>query len=200
MGNKEGKLIRFIKNKGGLATYAEIVKAGFNKTLLKLCLDSKRIQRLDRGLYSFPEGSSLPHPDLAAVSIKVPRGVICLLSALSFHEATTEIPRYVDVAIPRGAHANRIKYPPVRFYRFTRKAWESGIEEKDIEGYRIRVYNLAKTVADCFKFRNQIGMDVARAALKAAVREKKANPNDIMRYAKVCRVHNIIKPILEAVL
>lgn len=200
MGIKATGLINFIKKKGGLAGYAEIIEAGFGKALLKAVLDSGRIQKVDRGLYRISEGSTLPIPDLVAISIKIPKGVVCLFSALAFHEATSEIPHYVDVAIPRGAHANRIKYPPVRFYRFAPGAWKAGIEEHEVEGHKIRVYSLAKTIADCFKFRNKIGMDAARDALKISITEKGIMPKEVMRYAKICRVDNIIKPILEAIL
>jgi predicted transcriptional regulator of viral defense system len=106
----------------------------------------------------------------------------------------------VDIAIPRNTHANRIKYPPVRFYRFAPQVWEAGIGEHKIDGHIIRVYSLAKTIADCFKFRNKIGTNVARDALKAAITEKNIKPKEIMRYAKICRVDSIIKPILEAII
>ena len=126
--------------------------------------------------------------------------MVCLLSALAFHEATSEIPRYINIAIPRGAHANKINYPPVKFYHFASKAWETGIEKHEIEGYQIKVYGLAKTITDCFKFRNKIGMDVAREALKIAITEKGVQSKEIMQYAEVCRVNNIVKPVLEAML
>ncbi len=200
MGSREAELIIFLKKRGGLASYAEIVEAGFNKTLLKAGLNSKRIHKIDRGLYRLSEGDSLSHPDLVAVSIRIPRGVVCLVSALSFHGATKEIPRHVDIAITRGSHANKIQYPPVKYYRFNSKIWETGIEEHRIEGHRIRVYSLARTVADCFKFRNKVGVDVAREALKIAVSEKKIKPTEIMQYAKICRVDRIIKPVVEAML
>ncbi len=200
MGAREVELISFFKKEGGLVSYAEIIKAGFNKALLKISLDSGRINKIDRGLYRLPEGASFSNPDLAAISIKVPKGVICLLSALAFHEVTTEIPRFVGIAIPRGAHANKIKYPPVRFYRFAPQAWETGIEEHKVKGHKIKVYSLAKTIADCFKFRNKIGMDVARDALKTAVTEKGVKPKEVMQYAKICRIDKILKPILEAML
>jgi len=197
---KEKVLINFLKKRGGLAGYNEVLKAGFNKAHLKKCLDSGEIQKVDKGLYRLSAGSSLSNPDLVAVSIKVSKGVVCLLSALAFHEATNEIPKCVDVAIVRGKHANKIKYPPVRYYRFSPKSWGAGVENDEIEGHQLKVYNLAKTIADCFKFRNKIGMDVARDALKIAITEKGIKPKEIMRYAKICRVHSIIKPILEAML
>lgn len=200
MGKKEAELLDFLVKKGGLASYAEISKAGFSKAILKTSLKIKLVSRIDRGLYRLSEGMSISQPDLVAISIKIPRGVICLLSALAFHEATNEIPKYIDVAIPRGTHANRISYPPVKFYRLASKAWEVGIENRDIDGYKIKIYNLAKTVADCFKFRNKIGADVAREALKIAVTEKHIKPKEIMRYAKICRVDSVIKPMLETMI
>ena len=200
MTTKEKKFIEFLKKSGGMVSYKEIVKAGFNKAFLKNNLDSGRIQKVDRALYRLSDGFTLSNPDLVAVSIKVSKGVVCLLSALAFHEATSEIPHYVNIAIPRGAYANKISYPPVKFYRFTFKAWEAGIEKFEIEGYQIKVYSLAKTIADCFKFRNKIGMDVVREALKIAITEKGVQPKEIMQYAEICRVDNIIKPVLEAML
>ena len=133
-------------------------------------------------------------------SFQAPKGIVCLVSALAFHEVTNEIPRFVDIAVRTGAHTNRIKYPPVKFYRFAPKAWAAGVEKHEIEGHAIKVYGLAKTVADCFKFRNKIGIDVARNALKVAVTEKNVKPKEIMQFAKLCRVDKVIQPILEAML
>jgi predicted transcriptional regulator of viral defense system len=200
MGSKEAKLIQFLREKGGMAGYSELKKVGFNKAILKISLKNKNIKRIDRGLYCLSEGMSFSNPDLVAISIKIPKGIVCLLSALAFHEATNEILKYVDVAIPRGTHETRVTYPPIRFYRFAPEAWEAGVEKHEIEGYRIKIYSLAKTVADCFKFRNRIGINVAREALKIAVAEKHVKPKDIMEYAKICRVDKIIKPILETML
>ena len=200
MSTKEKKFIEFLKKKGGMVSYKEIIKAGFNKAFLKDNLNSGRIQKVDRALYRLSDDFTLLNPDLVAVSIKVKKGVVCLISALAFHEATTEIPHRINIAIPRGAWANKINYPPVKFYHFASKAWEAGVEKHEIEEYQIKVYSLAKTVADCFKFRNKIGIDVAREALKTAITEKGVQPKEIMKYAEICRVDNIIKPILEAML
>ena len=136
MGSKEAELIQFLREKGGMAGYSELKEAGFNKALLKTSLKNKNIKRMDRGLYYLSEGMSFSNPDLVAISIKIPKGVVCLLSALSFHEATNEIPKYVDVAIPRGTHESRVKYPPIRIYRFAPDAWKTGIEKHEIEGHK----------------------------------------------------------------
>ena len=194
------ELMSFFQSHGGVARFSAILKAGFHPDSLSTLEKEGRVEKIARGLYRLTNYIPGSHPDLVIASLQAPRGVICLLSALSFYEATNEIPRYVDLAIPRGAHANRIKYPPVRFYRFAPKTWKAGIEKHEIEGHRIKVYSLAKTIADCFKFRNKIGIDPARDALKVAVTEKGIKPKDIIQYAKICRVDSIVKPILEAMI
>ena len=197
---KHDKLIEFIKKRRGFACYADLVKSGFYKALINDAIDSGQIERLSRGVYSLAENTDLSHPDLVAVSVIVPKGVICLISALSFHEVTDEIPHYIDVAIPARSRVRRIKNIPIRYYRFSQKTWEAGIEEHDIDGHKIKVFSLAKTIADCFRFRNQVGMDVARSALKSAFEERKVSHRDIMKYASICRVTKIVKPILETLL
>lgn len=200
MGPKAEKLIAFLRKRGGVATYSDIIQARFHKETLLALLNKGEIEKAGRGLYRLREAPALSNPDLVTAALKVPKGVVCLLSALAFHEATDEVPRYVDLAIPRGTHANKLDYPPIRFYRFDQRAWKAGIEQHKIDGYSVRVYGLAKTVADCFKFRNKIGLDVARNALKQAVTEKRVRPREIMQYAKICRMGKIIKPLLETLL
>jgi Predicted transcriptional regulator len=200
MHTKTQNLIKYFQNNGGVARFSGILKAGFHPDSLAVLEKNGKIEKISRGLYRFTDYVPGSHPDLVTASLQAPRGVICLLSALAFHEVTNEIPKYVDIAIPCQTHANRIKYPPVRFYRFAPQAWEAGIGEHKIDGHIIRVYSLAKTIADCFKFRNKIGINVARDALKAAITEKNISPKEIMRYAKICRVNSIIKPILETMI
>jgi predicted transcriptional regulator of viral defense system len=200
MQKRSEELVNFFKSNSGIVRFSAILKAGFHPDLLKSLEKEKRVEKIARGLYRLANYDFGGHPDLVIASFQAPRGVICLISALSFHEATVEIPKYVDIAIPRATHTYRIKYPPVRFYHFDPKAWKVGVEEHKIGGYKIKVYNLAKTIADCFKFRNKIGMNVTRESLKVAITEKNIRPNEIMQYAKICRVDGIIKPILEAML
>ena len=200
MHTKTQNLIKYFQNNGGIARFSGILKAGFHSDSLAVLEQNGKVEKISRGLYRLTDYIPGSHPDLVSASLQAPRGVICLLSALAFHEVTNEIPKYVDIAIPRNTHANKIKYPPVRFYRFASQAWEAGIGEHKIDGHIIRVYSLAKTIVDCFKFRNKIGVNVARDALKVAISEKNISPKEIMRYAKICRVDNIIKPILEAMI
>ena len=200
MQKRTQKIINYFQNHGGVARFSSILKAGFHPDVLTAFEREGKVEKIARGLYRLTDYTLGSHPDLVTASLQAPRGVICLLSALAFHEATNEIPRSVDIAIPAGTRANKIKYPPVRFYRFSPKAWETGIENREIEGHKVKVYNLAKTIADCFKFRNKIGLGVTREALKIAVTEKNIKPKEIMQYAKICRVDRVIKPILEAML
>lgn len=200
MQTRTQELINFFQRHGGVVRFSAILKAGFHPDLLTALEKEKKVEKIARGLYRVTNYIHGSHPDLVIASLQASRGVICLLSALSFYEITSEVPKYVDLAIPQGTHANRIKYPAVRFYRFAPQAWKAGIEEPEIEGYKIKIYSPAKTLADCFKFRNKIGMDIARDALKVAIAEKGVKPKEIMHYAKICRVGSIIKPILEAML
>ncbi len=200
MQTKTQNLLDYFKSNKGIARFSAILRAGFHSDSLTLLVREGKVDKINRGLYMLRDSINSSHSDLVMASLQAPRGVICLLSALAFHEATNEIPQHVHIAIPMKTRANRIQYPPVKFYRFDDKAWEAGIIEYKIEEHKIRVYCLAKTIADCFKFRNKIGMDVSRSALKTAITEKNIKPNEIMRYAKVCRVDNIIKPILEVII
>lgn len=193
-------LIDYFKCHNGIVRFADIIQAGFHPDILKAAEKENRIEKMSRGLYRLTDYNYGSHPDLVEASLQAPRGIICLISALAFHEATTEIPKHVDMAIPRKTHANRIQYPPVKFYRFAPEVWTAGVGEYEIEGQKIKVYSLAKTIADCFKFRNKIGANVALDALKFAINEKNIKPKEIMQYAKICRVDGIIKPILEAII
>lgn len=197
---KTNKIEAYLQSHGGVARFSSILKAGFHPDALRNIEKENKIEKVGRGLYRLTSYTLGSHPDYVIASLQTAKGIICLISALYFHKATTEIPRVIDIAIPSGARANRIKYPPVKFYRFSPTAWEAGIEEYEIAGHKIRIYSLAKTIADCFKFRNKIGTDVARDAVKIAVTERGVKPKDIMHYAKICRVDRIIKPILEAII
>jgi len=165
--------------------------------LLRLCRQGKLI-RSGRGIYSLPEAQITEHHSYAEVAKRVPEAVFCLLSALAFHEITTQSPASVWIALRQGARTPAINSPSLRIVRLSAPSLAEGIENHKVEGVPIRVYSVAKTVADCFKFRNKIGLDVAIEALKDSVRQKKATVNEIYRYSKICRVSNVIRPYLEA--
>ena len=157
------------------------------------------LDKVGRGLYRLSNHQGSEHEGLAAIAAKVPQAVFCLLTALQFHELTTQLPRRIWIAMPRGSHVPRIGYPPVKMVQFTGEAYTAGVETVERDGMRLRVYCVAKTVADCFKHRNKIGLDVALEALKDVRAGNKATSDDIWRYAKICRVTNVMRPYMEAI-
>ncbi|HUQ93009.1 MAG TPA: type IV toxin-antitoxin system AbiEi family antitoxin domain-containing protein [Bryobacteraceae bacterium] len=154
--------------------------------------------RQARGVYALPESPVTEHHSLAIAAKRTPGGVICLLSALRFHGLTTQDPHEVWMAIDFKAHKPSAASPALRVVRFSGPALLEGIEHHTLEGVRVPVYSTAKTVADCFKYRNKLGVDVAIEALRDALRSRKATVDQIHRFAKVCRVANVIRPYLES--
>ena len=157
-----------------------------------------KIERIGPGLYSLPDTDFGQYQGLVESAIHVPHAVVCLLSALRFHEIGTQEPFEVWVAIDRKARRPQVAYPPLRVMRFSGKALTAGVEEHVVEGVTLRVYSAAKTVADCFKYRNKVGLDVAMEALRDCLRQRKCTVDDLWRYATICRVTNVMRPYLEA--
>ena len=160
---------------------------------------SGRLLRLGRGLYAAPGYEPGEHQSLVAVAKRAPKVVFCLLTALRFHDLTMQAPHEVWIAIGNKAHPPRLDYPPLRVVRYSAESLSAGVEQHTVESTVIRVTSVAKTVADCFKFRNRIGLEAALEALREARRSKKASPDELWRYARVNRVANVIRPYLEAV-
>lgn len=165
---------------------------------LSRMLNSGQLERIGRGLYVAAGGSNREHQTLIEASKRVPKGVICLLSALRFHNLTTQAPREVWLAIGEKAWRPRLTSPPLRTVRFSGRALREGVETHQVEGVAVQVYSTAKTVADCFKYRNKIGLDVALEALRECWRARRCTIDELWRYAKVCRVQNVMRPYLEA--
>jgi predicted transcriptional regulator of viral defense system len=162
--------------------------------------DEGVVERISRGVYRLSELKPLGDPDLVSISVRIPKGVVCLISALAFHEITTQVPHQVHIAIDRYSRPPNIDFPPIRVFRFTREAYESGIETHETEGVQVRVYCLEKTIADCFKYRNKIGFDVALEALKLYRERIGFKVDDLMHFARVCRVEKVMRPYLEAII
>jgi predicted transcriptional regulator of viral defense system len=156
------------------------------------------IERIARGQYRLPEGAVTEHHGLVVAARAVPRGVICLLSALGFHGIGTQLPADVWIAIDRRARAPAARQLPLKVVRFSGAAFTEGIESHRIEGDTVRIYSVAKTLADLFKHRNKIGLDVALEALREAWRERKFTVEALDRAARVCRVERVIRPYVEA--
>ena len=182
----------------GVLRVRDLTSRGIHPEYLRRLCQKGLLTRTGRGLYVAADAEVSVHHDLAQACKRVSHGVICLLSALQFHELGTQSPLELWMALDRRAARPRMDYSPLRFVRFSGKALAEGIEEHTIEGVRVRIYNPAKTVADCFKYRNKIGLDVALEALRDCREQKKCSNDDLWRYAKICRVANVMRPYLEA--
>lgn len=189
---------RIFKAHGGILRTGEAIKAGIHPRTLYAMRDSGELEQLARGLYRLADMPPRSNPDLATVGKRVPQGVICLISALAFHELTTQIPHVVHLALPRNTRTPKLAYPPLQVYRFSGRAFKAGIEIHTIEGIDVRVYDIEKTLVDCFKYRNKIGMDTVLEALRAYRGRRGAKLQRVLEYARICRVESVIRPYLEA--
>ena len=182
----------------GLIRPRDLTERGLPTVALTRLGRQGRLQRVGRGLYSLPDRPVSEHNALAEVARKHPQAIVCLLSALRFHDLTTQSPFEVWLAIPNKARAPKMDYPPLRIVRFSGAALTDGVEEYAIDGVPVRVTSVARTVADCFKFRNKIGLDVALEALQEAWRAKRVSMDELWRCATLCRVANVIRPYMES--
>lgn len=191
--------VKLFQEHDGVMRTSELLDAGIHRRTLYHMRDEGMVKAIQRGVYQLTESEPLSNPDLVIVAKKIPEARICLISALSIHEMTDEIPHKVHIALPRSSWQPELDYPPLKVYRFSETTINSGLQTRTIDGIEIKIFNPAKTIADCFKFRNQIGLDVAIEALKRGINEEKATYRDIVKYAKLCKVERVIKPYLETV-
>jgi predicted transcriptional regulator of viral defense system len=182
----------------GVLRPLDLDRHGIPRVILQRMEASGQLTRVSRGLYSLPNPDVTEHRSAVEVSKKIPKGVICLLSALRFHGLTTQSPRQIWIAIAEKARRPKLEYPPLRIVRFSEATLKAGVQTHVVEGVKIKVFNPAKTVADCFKYRNKIGLDVALEALREAWRERRATSQELWKYAGVCRVANVMRPYLES--
>jgi predicted transcriptional regulator of viral defense system len=192
------RLLALIRS-AGVFRARDLEQEGFSRKQLSRLHARGLVEQVGRGLYRVPDAEISENQTLVEAARRVPHGIICLLSALRFHEMTTQNPFEVWLAIGRKDRLPRVDHPPLRIVRFSGAALSEGIEEHEAQGVPLRVYNPAKTVADCFKYRNKIGLDVAIEALRDGVEKRLATFDDLWRYAKVCRVSNVMRPYLESV-
>lgn len=185
---------------GGVLRTQDALRFGIHPRTLYQLRDSGRLGRLCRGVFRLADAPLLEYPDLVTVAVKIPKGVLCLISALAWHELTTEIPHEIYVALPRGTEPPRLDFPPVRHYWFSGPAYSEGIETHEVDRVALRVYNREKTLADCFKYRNRIGKDTVIEALKTYCHRGPVKVDALLRYAEICRVKRVLTPYLEAVL
>jgi len=183
---------------GGTLKTREAVERGVHYSTLYGMRDAGLLERLTRGVYRLAELQAPSKYDVVAVAERVPDAVLCLVSALEFHEIGTQIPSGVSIAIGPRDRRPKLEYPPIRVYRMSGDALTEGVGHHSIDGTEVMVFSPAKTVADCFKFRNKVGLDVALEALRETLRGRKATRDEIMRYAVIDRVSKIVRPYLEA--
>lgn len=187
----------FRRHRGVLRT-SHALQLGIHPRILYRLRDAGRLVAVTRGVYRLADLPEPSHPDLLVVARRVRQAVICLISALSFHGLTTQIPHEVHIALPRRTRYPRLDHPPLRVFLMTGAAYSEGIETHSIEGVPIRIYGPEKTVVDYFKFRNKIGIDVAVEALRLARERKRVTPRALLQYARLCRVERVMRPYLEA--
>lgn len=181
-----------------ILTTREVVERGIHRQLLSRLVREGVLERIERGCYQLAEGQVTEHHGLAVAAAAVPHGVICLLSALAFHGLGTQLPAEVWMALDRRARRPALRHPPLRIVRFGGAALSEGVENHVIEGQSVRIYRVAKTLADTFKYRNKIGLEVALEALREAWRERRFSMDELDRFARICRVERVMRPYLEA--
>ncbi|MBW9274798.1 MAG: type IV toxin-antitoxin system AbiEi family antitoxin domain-containing protein [Candidatus Thiodiazotropha sp. (ex. Lucinisca nassula)] len=194
---KTDKVLELVKTAGVLRP-RDLDPYNIPRTYLSRLCAAGKLHRIGRGLYVLPGNDATEHHSLAEACKRVPKGVVCLLSALRFHELTTQAPFEVWLAIGEKAWRPRLEYPPLRIVHFSKAALNAGVDEHQIEGVNVHVYSPAKTVADCFKYRNKIGLDVAIEALRECRRARHCTMDELWHYAAICRVRNVMRPYLES--
>ncbi|MHB8779644.1 MAG: type IV toxin-antitoxin system AbiEi family antitoxin domain-containing protein [Anaerolineales bacterium] len=198
--DKFEKYIKIFQENHGILRAVTAIALGVPEYILyEMQRDGKLIQE-SRGLYRLAQSQPLGNPDLVQVGFQIPKGVVFLISALFFHNLTTQIPDKVYVALPQHIKKPRIDYPPLKFFYLSEKTFGAGIEEHIIDGVVVKIYSKEKTVTDCFKYRQQIGKDIALEALKDYMRQSSPNINLLIEYAKINRIEKILRPYIETLL
>lgn len=185
---------------GGVLRSRDALARGIHPRTLYALRDAGLLRQLGRGVYQLASQEPSSRLDLVLAAARYPKAVICLVSALDWHGLTLEVPAEVHVALPPGAETPRSDFPPIRAFRFSGKAYIAGIEEPEVDGQRIRIYGPEKTLADCFKFRNQLGMELVLDALRRYRERRRPRPALLVQFAKICRVERVMRPYLEALL
>lgn len=196
---QEQKVLKYIA-RHGIIRPRDLEEQEWSRSCLERLMQKGLIVRIGRGLYASVDARVTERRGFAEACKLVPKGVVCLLSALQFHNLTTQLPFEVWLAIDVKARKPGFDYPPLHVVRFSGAALTAGIQTSKVEGVTVRVYNVAKTVADCFKYRNKIGVDVAIEALRECRMKNLATVDELWRYASICRVANVMQPYLQAVI
>jgi predicted transcriptional regulator of viral defense system len=186
------------RQQGGTLATRDALRLGIHPRTLYALRDSGALEQLSRGLYRLADLPPLSHPDLVVVARKLPQAVICLVSALAFHGLTTQIPHTVDVALRSKSRRPALRYPPLRIFWFSGPAWSEGVEVHAMDGTPVRLYGPEKSIADAFKYRRKLGMDIALEALRLYCGRSDRQVDALLRHARICRVEEIMRPYLES--
>jgi len=191
--------LKVFRDKGGTLRTRDLIAHGVHTDSLYALREKGRILELGRGLYRLANMREADYPDLALVAARASSAAVCLISALSYHGITTQIPSSVHLAVPRGSY-NRVKLSiPVMLYRFDPKRFDEGLETQRVGGMPLKIYSPARTVVDCFKFRNKLGMEVVLEALRMARLRKRVQNRELLHYARLLRVEKPLSPYLQAI-
>jgi len=192
--------LRHLRAVKGVFRSRQARQLGIRAEMLRQLRDQGHVDQLSRGVYRLTSLPAPANPDLLVVAARIPQAVLCLISALSFHGITDEIAHVVYIALPRGAEQPRLDHPPLHVVRLRPMTFQAGIELHRQDGVDLRVYSPAKTVADCFRFRRQVGLEVAMKALKELRRRRGFDPEELLHFARISRVERVVRPYLEAIL
>lgn len=192
--------LRVFRRHGGSLRTKDALALGIHPATLYSLRDSGQITELARGLYRLADAKEFENPDLAVVAVRAPDAAVCLVSALAFHGITTQIPAVMHLAVPRGNYHRMKLHPlPVQVYRYDANTFNAGLETHDVGGAKVKIYNVARSVADVFKFRNKLGLDVAVEALRLARQRKKLQNKELLHFARLLRVETPMRPYVQAI-
>ena len=194
------QVLEIFRAHGGIMRTSEVIALGIHSRVLYELRDSGQLDCLMKGVYALSGLPGIDQPDFATIAKKMPSGIICLVSALYFHELTVQIPRWVDVALLQGYHPPTITYPPVQFHWYSDAVFKSGVETHDMGGIKVKIYSPEKSIVDCFRLRRKVGVDVAVEALKNYWKKGKINLNLLRNLAKESRMLRIMTPYIETVI
>lgn len=194
---KEQEVLELVEELG-IARVRDLTSRDLHPEHLRRLVEKGHLERISRGVYALAGRQVTEHHSLVQVAVRAPASVVCLLSALRFHELTTQMPRSVWIAIGPDHRSPRIRTPSVKVFRFSGRALAEGWQERELEDVPVRIFTPAKTVADCFKFRNTVGIDVAIEALRDCIRARQATVDELIHFARICRVENVMRPYIEA--
>lgn len=191
--------IEIFRKHHGILRTAEAIALGIHPTYLYKLRNEGIVESLGRGVFRLVSMPDFSKPDLILAAKRIPQGIICLISALSYYELTTQIPHFIYIALPRSSRLPQTDYPPLRCFWYSKNTYEKGVETIVIDGVHVKIYNIEKTLADCLKFRQKIGMDIVLEALKEYWRRGKTDLDKLYNFAKICRVEKILQPIIETI-